>query len=152
MLQQSEHWNFPEVPMRAIHGAGYVLAILASGCGGSEASRPAPATPAVETAAAPPAPPPPPPANPDAAAVEAARPSLRACYDKARSANGALGRTTVTLSLRVDEKGTVSTVDLDYKHKFDEASKGCMRNAAFAIKLPPGDPRRVETSMSFEPK
>jgi TonB family protein len=63
-----------------------------------------------------------------------------------------LGRTTVTLSLRVDERGQVSTVDLEYKHKFDEASKGCMRDAAFAIKLPPGAARRVTVPMTFEPK
>jgi len=84
--------------------------------------------------------------------VEAARPSLRACYDKARSANAALGRTTVAFSLRVDEKGTVTTVDLEYKHRFDEAAKSCMRDAAFAIKLPPGQPRRVEVPVTFEPR
>jgi hypothetical protein len=135
--------------MRAIDTASYALLFLASGCGGSEAPPAAlPATPVIEaTASAPPLP-----ANPDTAAVEAARPSLRACYEKARAANPALGRTTVTLSLRVDEKGTISTVDLEYKHKFDEASKTCMRDAAFAIKLPPGEPRRVEAPMSFEPK
>jgi outer membrane biosynthesis protein TonB len=135
--------------MRAIPGARYLLLVLASACGGGEASRPAPATPPIETAAAP-APLPPP--NPDAAAVEAARPSLRACYDKARAANPNLGRTTVTLSLRVDPTGNVTTVDLEYKHRFDEASKGCMRDAAFTIKLPAGEPRRVDVPVTFEPR
>src|SRR5277367_6742809 len=134
--------------MRATHSAGCVLLVLASGCGGGQASSPGPAAPPpaqpppARTAA--PAAPPPPSSNPDADAVQAARPSLRACYDKARSANAALGRTTVAFSLRVDEKGTVTTVDLEYKHRFDEAAKSCMRDAAFAIKLPPGQPRRVQ--------
>src|SRR6202042_1872458 len=102
-------------------------------------------------AAAPPSPTPAPaPVNPDADAVEHARPPLRACYDKARRANPALGRTTVTFSLRVDETGKVSTVDLEYKHRFDEASKACMRDAAFAIQLPAGTPRRVEVPLTFE--
>lgn len=69
---------------------------------------------------------------------------------KARAANPALGRTTVTLSLRVEEAGNVSTVDLEYKHKFDDAAKQCMRDASFAIKLPPGAPRRVEVPITFE--
>jgi hypothetical protein len=138
--------------MRAIHYAGCVFLVLMSNCGGS--GEPPPATPPPPAVSTPPAtsPPPAPSSNPDADAVEAARPSLRACYDKARSANPALGRTTVTLSLRVDEAGHVSTVDLEYKHKFDEASKGCMRDAAFAIKLPAGQPRRVEVPMTFESK
>lgn len=142
--------------MRATHSAGCVLLVLASGCGGGQASSPAPAaaTPAQPPpvqAAAPAATAPPPSANPDADAVEAARPSLRACYDKARSANAALGRTTVAFSLRVNEKGTVTTVNLEYKHRFDEAAKSCMRDAAFAIKLP-GQPRRVEVPVTFEPR
>jgi hypothetical protein len=58
----------------------------------------------------------------------------------------------VTFSLRVDETGKVSTVDLDYKHRFDEASKACLRDAAFAIRLPTGTPRRVEVPITFEPK
>jgi outer membrane biosynthesis protein TonB len=94
--------------------------------------------------------PPPPSSNPDADAVEAARPSLRACYEKARAANPALGRTTVTVSLRVDDAGHVSTVDLEYKHRFDDASKACMRDAAFAIKVPAGPPRRVEVPLTFD--
>lgn len=135
--------------MRAIHGAGFLLLMIASGCGGAAVQPPAPAmAPAPDPA---PAAAPSPPANPDAAAVEAARPSLRACYEKARSANAALGRTTVTLTLRVDEAGHVTTVDLQYKNRFDEASKGCMRDAAFAIKLPPGEPRRLELPVTFEP-
>jgi outer membrane biosynthesis protein TonB len=84
--------------------------------------------------------------------VEAARPSFRACYDKARSANAALARTTVTISLQVNEAGTVSTVDLQYKHRFDEPSKTCMRDAAFAISFPKGQPRKVEVPMTFETK
>jgi hypothetical protein len=132
--------------MKTIRSALGVALLLTGACGGSDASSPAPASP---PAAAPPPAPAPAPANPDANAVEAARPSLAACYDKARSANPTLGHTTVTLSLRVDEVGHVSTVDLEYKHKFDDASKQCMRDAAFAIKLPPGQPRRVEVPMSF---
>jgi TonB family protein len=129
--------------------------VLASSCGGGQASSPAPAAspaaqPSAAQAAAPAPSAPPPSSNPDADAVEAARPSLHACYDKARHANAALGRTTVTLSLRVVEKGTVTTVDLEYKHRFDEAAKTCMRDAAFAIKLPPGQPRRVEVPVTFE--
>jgi outer membrane biosynthesis protein TonB len=141
--------------MRVIRCAGGLLVLLVSSCGGGESSRPAPTAPvALSEASAPPAASAPPPArsNPDADAVEAARPALRACYEKARAASAALGRTTVTLSLRVDEGGHVSTVDLDYKHKFDEASKGCMRDAAFAIKLPAGEPRRVTVPVTFEPK
>ena len=144
--------------MREIRFAGWMFLVLAAGCGGSDASQPAPATPAAApdtTAApppAPPAPPPPPSANPDTAAVEAARPAVRACYEKARTANPALGRTTVTVSVRVDEKGTVTTVDLEYKHKLDDTAKGCMRDAAFTIKLPAGEPRRVTVPLTFETK
>jgi outer membrane biosynthesis protein TonB len=89
-------------------------------------------------------------ANPDAAAIDTARPSFRACYDKARAANPALGRVTVTLSVRVDETGRVTTVNLDYDHRFDDASKGCMRDAAFAIHFPAGSPRRVEQPVVLE--
>jgi hypothetical protein len=58
----------------------------------------------------------------------------------------------VTFSLRVDETGKVSTVDLEYKHRLDEGSKTCMRDAAFAIRLPAGTPRRVEVPITFEPR
>jgi hypothetical protein len=140
--------------MRRIGRAGGVLVLFAASCGGGDSSRPAPAAPPVlsEASAPPTAPAPSVHADPDADAIEVARPSLRACYDKARAANAGLGRTTVTLSLRVDERGQVSTVDVEYKHKFDEPSKGCMRDAVFAIKLPPGAPRRVTVPMTFEPK
>ncbi len=139
--------------MGAIRGAGIVIGMLVlAGCGGGSAAAPAPAdSPATLSApaAAPPAAPPRP-ANPDADAVESGRPALRACYDKARAGNASLGRTTVVLSLRVDETGTVSTVDLEYKHRFDDAAKACMREAALAIKLPAGAARRVEVPMTFE--
>ena len=149
--------------MRAMHRFAWLAVVLlpfALCCGGSgQASAPpvAPAassaTPSAPSAATPSASPAPsPPINPDADAVERARPSLRVCYDKARSANPALGRTTVTFSLRVDEAGHVSSVDLEYKHRFDEAAKGCMRDAAFAIRLPAGTPRRVEVPVTFEAK
>jgi len=139
--------------MRATRGLGCVVLMLASGCGGSEASRPAPAGATVPSGTiATPTAPSPPSSNPDADAVEAARSSLRACFDKARSANPALGRTTVTLSLGVDQAGHVSTVDLEYKHRFDDASKSCMRDAAFAIQLPAGQPRKVEVPLTFDPR
>jgi len=136
---------------RVICGAGCALLVFASACGGGEASQPAPAM--APAAPAPPAAPatPAPSSNPDADAVEAARPSLRACYDKARNANPALGRTTVTLSLRV-EGGHVATVNLDYDRRFDEAAKACMREAGLAITFPPGDPRKVEIPVTFEPR
>ncbi|MGO8999084.1 MAG: hypothetical protein ACLQVI_37630 [Polyangiaceae bacterium] len=141
--------------MRTLHGLGCVLLMLAASCGGSDAARPPPSPPPPPPPGANTTPPPPPPSsppNPDADAVESARPSFRACYDKARAANPALGRTTVTISVRVDETGKPSTVDLEYKHKFDEPSKTCMRDAAFAMKLPAGQPRRVEVPMTFEPR
>jgi hypothetical protein len=134
--------------MKAVRSALGVALLLSGACGGSDASSPAPGSPPAAASAPAPAPLPPS-SNPDANAVEAARPWLAACYDKARSANPALGHTTVTLSLRVDEVGHVSSVDLEYKHKLDDASKQCMRDAAFAIKLAPGQPRRVELSMPF---
>jgi TonB family protein len=138
--------------MSAMRAVGCVALVLSVGCGGGQASPPPAAPPPPPPPAAPAATTPPPSTNPDADAVEGARPSLRACYEKARSANPALGRTTVTLSLRVDEAGTVTTVDVQYKHRFDEASKTCMRDAAFAIKLPHGQPRRVEVPITFEAK
>jgi TonB family protein len=138
--------------MRASYGSACVLLPFVVCCGGSGQSSPAPAPPPSPPQAAAPSSSSAPPPNPDAAAVERARPSLRACYEKARSANPALGRTTVTLSLRVDETGHVSSVDLEYKHRFDEAAKGCMRDAAFTIQLPPGTPRRVEVPITFETK
>jgi TonB family protein len=135
---------------KVTHAAAFVLLVLAAGCGGGDVSRPATA-PAPEAAGPPPPAAPPRSANPDADAVEASRSALRACYEKARTANPALGRTTVTLSCRVDPAGQVTTVDLEYKHKFDEASKGCMRDAAFAIKMPAGEARRVTVPVTFEP-
>ncbi len=139
--------------MKVTHGAGCLLLVIASGCGGSDASLAAPATPpsATVTPAAPAPPSPTTTGNPDEAAVEAARASLRACYDKARSANAALGRTTMTLSFRV-ESGHVSTVNIDYKNRFDDQAKQCMRDAALAIAFPPGDPRKVEVPVTFEPR
>jgi hypothetical protein len=135
--------------MRTTRGIGCVLLVLVSSCGGADAASPASAAP---TSAGATSAPPPPPANPDADAVEAARPSLRACYDKARTTNPSLGRTTVSVSLGVGATGQVSTVDLEYKHRFDDAAKACMRDAAFAIKLPPGAARKVEVPVTFEPK
>jgi outer membrane biosynthesis protein TonB len=147
--------------MTSIRFAGLLLGIVPLSCASGEASRPVPVAPAssapaaqsvapaASVAAAPSAAPS---SNPDADAVEAARPSFSACYDRARSANPALGHTTVTVSVRVDETGHVSSVDLVYKHRFDDASKQCMRDAAFAIKLPPGQPRRVEVPMSLGPR
>jgi TonB family protein len=138
--------------MSTIRCTAAVAFLLAAGCGSPSPPPPA-APPVLSEGSAPPfAPAPVPRSNPDTDAIEAARPALRACYERARTANGALGRTTVTLSLRVDEGGHVSTVDIEYKHKFDEAAKGCMRDAAFAIKLPPGASRRVTAPMTFEPK
>jgi hypothetical protein len=46
----------------------------------------------------------------------------------------------------------VTTVDLDYDHRFDETAKACMKDAAFAIKMPAGEPRRVTLPISFERK
>ena len=135
---------------RAIRSAGATLLLTAS-CGGASPSSPPPAPPPAPAEAAAPAPSPAP-ANPDAGAVESARPALRACYDKARSTNPALGRTTVTVSLRVDESGTVSTVDLEYKHRFDDAAKACLREAALAIKFPAGASRKLEFPLTFDTK
>jgi hypothetical protein len=83
------------------------------------------------------------PVDPVERAIEAARPALRACYEKARRANPALGRTTVLLKLRADESGRVSTVDIDYTHRFDDDAKACMRDAAFSVKLPRDTGSRV---------
>ena len=140
-------------PMKALPALPLLLALVA--CGGNQASSPAPAAPPPTPPAdapAPPAPPPAPPANPDTAAVEAARPSLRVCYDKARAANPNLARAMVKLTMRVEPSGQVSTVDLEYTHKFDEAAKGCMRDAAFAIKMPAGEARKVVVPLTFESK
>jgi hypothetical protein len=135
--------------MRVTIGVTCVLVMFAWSCGGGDAGQPAPVV-----ASAPPAPAatpttPLPSSNPDADAVEAARPSLRACYDKARSANPALGRTMVTLAMHV-EGGHVFSVNIEYKQRFDDASKQCMRDAALAIAFPPGDPRKVEIPVTFE--
>ncbi|HEY2516591.1 MAG TPA: hypothetical protein VGI39_37230 [Polyangiaceae bacterium] len=132
-----------------------LLFTLAAACGGSQAVSPTPAAPppaAPADAPAAPAPLPAAPKDPDMAAVEAARPSLRACYDKARAANPQLTHAIVKLTMRVEPAGQVSTVDLEYTHRFDEASKGCLRDAAFAIKMPPGDARKVVVPMTFESK
>ena len=139
--------------IRSAAAVALLFSAFSAACGGASSQPPPAAPPVLSEASAPPsAPPPVAHSNPDTDAIEAARPSLRACYERARTATGALGRTTVTLSLRVDEAGKVSTVDIEYKHKFDEASKGCMRDAAFAIKLPPGASRRVTAPMTFEAK
>ncbi len=58
----------------------------------------------------------------------------------------------MTLTLRVEPAGQVTTVDLEYNHKFDDAAKACMRDAAFAIKMPPGEARKVTVPVSFEAK
>jgi TonB family protein len=139
--------------MREIPSVACVLLALTAGCGGGDASTPPPMAPPVPapTATAPPGAPPPS-SNPDADAVEASRPALRACYDQARRADTTLGRTTVTLSMRVDPSGQVTTVELEYKHRFDDASKQCMRDAALGIKLPAGEPRRVTVPVTFEPR
>jgi outer membrane biosynthesis protein TonB len=123
--------------------------------GGCAAEEPAPATspplsataPAATSAALPAAAP-----DPDMAAVLAALPAFHACYDKARTANPALAATRVTIKADVDKTGTVTNIDLDYRNHFDEAAKGCMRDAAFAIKFPTGDARKVEVPLSFGAK
>ena len=76
---------------RAIAFLSWALFLLSGpGCGGGDASRPAPANAAAAAPTATPPVPPAPSSNPDADAVEAARPSLRACHEKARGANSAL--------------------------------------------------------------
>lgn len=150
-MQRDERKAVLPFPSAALFAG--LLVSTALGCGGSPPPAAAPSTPPPATAPATPAPAPAAPAvnpNPDAAAVDAARPSLHACYDKARAANPALGRVTVTLSVRVDETGRVTTVNLDYDHRFDEAAKGCMRDAAFAMHFPAGAPRRIELPVVLE--
>ncbi len=123
--------------------AAFAFATFAAltACGGAQ---PAPSKVAPPDFVPPPvsAPPLPAPAaessDPNARAVEAQRPALERCYQKARGANPALARTTITLKLRADDTGKVTNVDLDYTHKFDDDAKACVRDAAFNVKLPAG--------------
>jgi hypothetical protein len=64
------------------------------------------------------------------------RSTLDACYARARAARSDLGHTSVEIAFTLDDSGKPSTVDLQYRHRWDEASKECLRTAALALQFP----------------
>lgn len=112
-----------------------VLAILAAACGGGAA----------------PAASPEPPSAPSAAAttsgsegrtsiydvVGANRDGLDRCWEQARATSKGLpSATSVDFTFDVDPAGVPHTVDLQYKHRFEEDAKECLRTAALALRFP----------------
>jgi hypothetical protein len=60
-----------------------------------------------------------------------------ACYAHARAAHPDLGRTSVEITFAMDGGGRLTSVELKYRNRFDDASKDCMRQAAEALAFPP---------------
>jgi hypothetical protein len=59
-----------------------------------------------------------------------------ACYARARAAHPDLGRTNVEITFAMDGGGRLTSVELKYRNRFDDASKDCMRQAAEALTFP----------------
>lgn len=116
------------------------------------ASTPPPSTaqgPTAAVASSAPAPPPPPTNVTEALASH--RTALDACYAQARSANPALGRTSVEMTFTIDAEGKPLTVDLQYKHRMDDRAKECLRDAALAQRFPPSMQGKQTGSIAFSP-
>jgi hypothetical protein len=112
---------------------------------GSEAASP----PSTATSTVPVAPPPPPATASEVMA--AARSAFDACYARARAANSLLGRTAVKITYTVDETGTAKTADLQYRNRFDDAAKDCMRDAALSVRFPASMQGTQTGTITFAP-
>jgi hypothetical protein len=127
-----------------------VLSLFVLACAHQETA-PAPVAP-------PPAPPPvatpaPPPAEPASATELLARrhANFDACYARARSARPELRYASVEITFTLDDTGKPSTVSLEYKHRWDDAAKDCMRAAAMALEFPPSLRGKQVGTITFEP-
>jgi hypothetical protein len=133
--------------MRADPALALSLFVLA--CAHPEAApAPAAAPPAPAPAASPAAPP----ADPATATELLARrhADFDACYARARSARPELRHAVVEVSFTVDDTGKPSTVSLEYKHRWDDAAKDCMRAAALALEFPPALRGKQVGTITFE--
>ena len=121
--------------------APFVLAALVAACAPDETApagaRPVTAGASVVASPVPAAPLPAPPAPTTATEVlTQGRAPFDACYAKARAANAELGRTHVDIVFTRDGGDRLTSVELKYRNRFDDASKDCMRTAAEAITFP----------------
>jgi hypothetical protein len=113
----------------------FVATTLCFACAPEAAPTPiSPATVAT-TAAAPPRPPAPP--SNATEVLEQNRAPFDACYAHARQQNAGLGRTSVIITFAMDGGGKLQSVELQYRNRFDDASKDCMRVAAETLVFPP---------------
>jgi hypothetical protein len=136
--------------------AAFVILVAAGGaaCGGASASSAPsqpPSAPAATVSAAPEPLPGALPANVGEAAARN-RKSFDDCYERARAVNPNLGSTRVDVVVELDASGKPVTVDVHYKHKFDEAAKDCMRTAALALRVAPTNDDHQHATLLFEPR
>jgi hypothetical protein len=116
---------------------------------GSEAGLPPSAsrTPSVASSPLPVAPPPTTPSD----VMSAARSTFDTCYARARAADSRLGRTAVNITFTIDGTGVAKTVDLQYRNRFDDAAKDCMRDAALSLHFPASMQGTQTGTITFAP-
>jgi outer membrane biosynthesis protein TonB len=73
------------------------------------------------------------------------------CYAKARTLEPRLGHTKVEMTFTIDTDGTPKNVDFKYRHRFDDAAKDCMRDAALGLHFPPTMAGTQTATISFAP-
>jgi hypothetical protein len=74
-----------------------------------------------------------------------------ACYAKARANRPDLPATSVEITFALDDAGKPMTVDLQYRHKFDEGAKECLRSAALALTFPASVHGKQTGTITFAP-
>jgi hypothetical protein len=90
------------------------------------------------------------PSTPDEV-VAAHRSGLDACYTKARAGDAKLGHTKVEMTFVIDADGVAKTVDFKYRHRMDDVSKNCMRDAALALRFPASMAGTQTATIVFSP-
>jgi len=76
---------------------------------------------------------------------------LDTCYAAARVTDPQLGQTSINFALVIGGGGKPMTVDLEYRHRMDERTKACMRDAALALSFPPSMRGQQTATLVFKP-
>jgi hypothetical protein len=76
---------------------------------------------------------------------------LDTCYAAARVTNPQIGPTSIAFAFVIDGGGKPMTVDLEYRHRMDDGTKECMRDAALALTFLPSMQGPQTASLVFKP-
>jgi hypothetical protein len=79
------------------------------------------------------------------------RGALDTCYAAARVTNPRLGPTSVVFAFVIDQGGKPTTVDLEYRHRMDDRTKECMRDAALTLSFPRSMQGPQTATLVFKP-